>query len=101
MNKNLEKELNNTAYVLIIAVELIYIYVSENENKLSDEKKNDLVTLGRFILFLTALYFLINAYITHKRENNKGQFKQLVAAFFAIIAAIIRLTIKDDDITFR
>ena len=67
----------------------------------TDEEKNTLVKLGRKILFITAIYFIINAFIGLKKEKNKSQYKQVIAAIFALIASFIRLTIKDDDITFR
>ena len=98
MDENLERTLNTTAYILIIIVEMIYIYVTNND--LNDDK-NNLVYLGRTILLITAIYFLINAFIGLSYEKNSSQYKQVIASFFALLAAFIRITIKDDDITFR
>ncbi len=99
MDENLERTLNTTAYILIIIVEIIYIYVTNND--LNDDDKNSLVHLGRTILFITAIYFFINAFIGLSYEKNSSQYKQVVASFFALLAAFIRITIKDDNITFR
>lgn len=101
MNNETEKTLNTIAYILIIIAEIIYIYVTQKDNEITDEEKNTLVKLGRKILFITAIYFIINAFIGLKKEKNKSQYKQVIAAIFALIASFIRLTIKDDDITFR
>lgn len=101
MNENLERKLNTWAYIITIIVEIIYIYVTNNEDNLSDEQANDLVRLGRFLLFIVALYFIINAIIGLRINNNESQKKQVIAASLALIAAIIRISIRSDDITFR
>lgn len=100
MDKNLERTLNTAAYILIIIVEIIYIYVTNNDLN-DDDDKNSLVHLGRTILFITAIYFFINAFIGLSYEKNSSQYKQVVASFFALLTAFIRITIKDDNITFR
>ena len=41
MDENLERTLNTTAYILIIIVEIIYIYVTNND--LNDDDKNSLL----------------------------------------------------------
>lgn len=99
INNNLEKNLNTISYSLIILVEVIYIYV--NNNNLSEEDKNFLVKLGRKILLFTAIYYLVLAFIGLKKKKNIGQYKQVIASIFAFLAAFIRITIKDDDISFR
>lgn len=101
MNKKLERKLNTWAYIITIIVEIIYIYVTNNEDKISNEEQNNLVRLGRFLLFIVALYFIINAIIGLRVEYNESQRKQVSAASLAFIAAIIRLTITSDDINFR
>ena len=101
MDKELERKLNTWAYIITIIVEIIYIYVTNNEDNISSEEQNRLVRLGRFLLFVVALYFIINAIIGLKVENNESQRKQVIAASLAFVAAIIRLTITSDDINFR
>ena len=101
MNKKLERKLNTYAYIIIIFVEIIYIYVTNNEDNLNDEDANNLVKLGRALLFITSLYFIINALIGYKGNKSTSQYKQVVAATLALIAAFIRTTITSDDITFR
>ena len=101
MNKELERKLNTWAYIITIIVEIIYIYVTNNEDSISTEEQNNLVRLGRFLLFVVALYFIINAVIGLRVEYNESQRKQVIAASLAFIAAIIRLTITSDDINFR
>ena len=101
MNEELERKLNTSAYVIIIIVEIIYIYVTNNQDNLGDEKANNLVKLGRFLLFITSLYFIINALIGYKGNKSTSQYKQVVAAALALVAAAIRITITSDDITFR
>ena len=101
MNENLERKFNTTAYIIIIIVEIIYIYVTNNEDNLSSEDANNLVKLGRFLLFLTSSYFIINALIGYKNNKSTSQEKQVIAAFLAVVAAYIRTTITSDDITFR
>lgn len=101
MNKELERKLNTWAYIITIIVEIIYIYVTNNEDSISTEEQNNLVRLGRFLLFIVALYFIINAIIGLRVEYNESQRKQVSAASLAFIAAIIRLTITSDDINFR
>lgn len=101
MNKELERKLNTWAYIITIIVEIIYIYVTNNEDKISNEEQNNLVRLGRFLLFVVALYFIINAIIGLRVEYNESQRKQVSAASLVFIAAIIRLTITSDDINFR
>ena len=56
MNKELERKLNTWAYIITIIVEIIYIYVTNNEDNISNEEQNNLVRLGRFLLFVVALY---------------------------------------------
>lgn len=101
MDKKLERKLNTCAYIIIIFVEIIYIYVTNNEDNLSNDEQSNLVNLGRSLLFLTALYFIINALIGYKDNKSTSQEKQVIAAFLAVIAAYIRTTIISDDITFR
>lgn len=101
MNKELERKLNTWAYIITIIVEIIYIYVTNNEDNISEEEQNNLVRLGRFLLFVVALYFIINAVIGLRVEDNESQRKQVSAASLVFIAAIIRLTITSDDINFR
>jgi hypothetical protein len=79
MNEELERKLNTSAYVIIIIVEIIYIYVTNNQDNLGDEKANNLVKLGRFLLFITSLYFIINALIGYKGNKSTSQYKQVVA----------------------
>ena len=59
---NIEDKLNTIAYLVTIIVEAIYIYVTNKKN-ISNEDKNTLVKLGRTLLFLVAIYFVINAFI--------------------------------------
>lgn len=101
MDESLERKLNTSAYIIIIIVEIIYIYVTNNQDNLSDEDANNLVRLGRFLLFITSLYFIINAIIGYKGNKSTSQYKQVVAATLALMAAIIRVTITSNDITFR
>lgn len=101
MNNELERQLNTCAYVITIVVEIIYIYVTNNQDNISDEEANNLVKLGRTLLFIVALYFVINAFIGYKNNKSSSQYKQVLAASLAILAALIRLTITSDDITFR
>ena len=101
MDENLERKLNTSAYVIIIIVEIIYIYVTNNQNNLTDEEQSNLVKIGRFLLFITSLYFIINALIGYKGNKSTSQYKQVVAATLALIASFIRITITSDDITFR
>ena len=37
MDEELERKLNTSAYVIIIIVEIIYIYVTNNQDNISDE----------------------------------------------------------------
>ena len=60
-----EKYLNTTAYSLIIVAEIIYIYVTLNDDNITVEDKSYLVHLGRTILFITAIYFVINAFVCY------------------------------------
>ena len=101
MNKELERKLNTWAYIITIIVEIIYIYVTNNEDNISEEEQNNLVRLGRFLLFVVAFYFIVNAVIGLRVEDNESQRKQVSAASLVFIAAIIRLTITSDDINFR
>lgn len=101
MNKNLERKFNTTAYIIIILVEIIYIYVTNNEDNLNDDYRNNLVKLGRGLSFLTSSYFIINALVGYKDDKSSSQEKQVIAALLAVIAAYIRTTITSDDITFR
>ena len=101
MNEELERKLNTSAYIIIIIAEFIYIYVTNNQDNLNDDKANDLVKLGRFLLFITSLYFIINALIGYQGNKSTSQYKQVVAATLALVAAVIRITITSDDITFR
>ena len=52
-------------------------------------------------MMIKIAYFFINAFIGLSYEKNSSQYKQVVASFFALLAAFIRITIKDDNITFR
>lgn len=97
---NIEDKLNTIAYLVTIIVEAIYIYVTNKKN-ISNEDKNTLVKLGRTLLFLVAIYFVINAFIGLNKEKNKSQIKQVIASVLVLLAALTRLTIKSDDITFR
>lgn len=101
MDENLERKLNTLAYIITIIVEIIYIYVTNNEDNLGREEADNLVRLGRFLLFLVALYFVINAIVGLNVESNESQKKQVIAAAFVLIASIIRLSITSDNITFR
>jgi len=101
MNENLERKLNTTAYIIIIIVEIIYIYVTNNEDNLSSDEANDLVELGRFLSFVTALYFIINALLNYNNNKSTSQEKQVISALLAVIAAYIRTTITSDNITIR
>lgn len=101
MNDELERVLNTLAYIITIIVEIIYIYVTNNQDNISDEDANNLVKLGRTLLFIVALYFVINAFIGYNSNKSSSQYKQVLAASLAILAAIIRLSITSDDITFR
>ncbi len=97
---DLDDKLNTIAYVITIIVEAIYIYVT-NKKDISNDDKNTLVRLGRALLFLVATYFVINAFVGLSKEKNEGQIKQLIASILVLLAALTRLTIKNDDITFR
>ena len=97
---DLEDKLNTIAYVITIIVEAIYIYVT-NKKDISNDDKNTLVRLGRALLFLVATYFVINALVGLSKEKNESQIKQVIAAILVLLAALTRLTIKNDDITFR
>ena len=97
---DLEDKLNTIAYVITIIVEEIYIYVT-NKKDISNDDKNTLVRLGRSLLFLVATYFVINALVGLSKEKNESQIKQVIASILVLLAALTRLTIKNDDITFR
>ena len=97
---DLEDKLNTIAYVITIIVEAIYIYVT-NKKDISNDDKNTLVRLGRALLFLVATYFVINAFVVLSKEKNESQIKQVIASILVLLAALTRLTIKNDDITFR
>ena len=97
---DLEDKLNTIAYVITIIVEAIYIYVT-NKKDISNDDKNTLVRLGRDLLFLVATYFVINAFVGLSKEKNESQIKQVIASILVLLAALTRLTIKNDDITFR
>ncbi len=97
---DLEDKLNTIAYVITIIVEAIYIYVT-NKKDISNDDKNTLVRLGRALLFLVAIYFTINAFVGLSKEKNESQIKQVIASILVLLAALTRLTIKSDDITFR
>ena len=101
MDKELERKLNTWAYIITIIVEIIYIYVTNNEDNISEKEQKSLVRLGRFLLFVVASYLIINAVIGLNVKNNESQRKQVIAASLVFIAAIIRLTITSDDINFR
>lgn len=101
MDNETEKIINTYAYIAIIIAEIIFIYVINNEDKLTNEESNNLVFLARTILLIVAIYFLINAFIGLNENNNKSQYKQVIASIFALIAAFTRFTIKSDDIEFR
>lgn len=101
MDKNIERKFNTSAYIIIIIVEIIYIYVTNNEDVISDDEQSNLVTLGRYLLFITNIYFIINALIGYKDNKSTSQEKQVIAASLAVIASFIRTTITSDDITFR
>ena len=96
---DLEDKLNTIAYVITIIVEAIYIYVTNKD--ISNDDKNTLVRLGRALLFLVATYFVINAFVGLSKEKNESQIKQVIASILVLLAALTRLTIKNDDITFR
>ena len=97
---DLEDKLNTIAYVITIIVEAIYIYVT-NKKDISNDDKKTLVRLGRALLFLVATYFVINAFVSLSKEKNESQIKQVIASILVLLAALTRLTIKNDDITFR
>lgn len=101
MNEELERKLNTCAYIITIIVEIIYIYVTNNEDNLSEEDASNLVDLGRTLLFIIAIYFIINALFNLRSNKSKSQYKQVFAAFLAVIAAYIRTTITSDNITIR
>jgi len=101
MNEELERKLNTSAYIITIIVEIIYIYVTNNQDNLSDEDANNLVKLGRSLLLIVAIYFIINAFTGLNVNKTKSQYKQVIAASLALVAAYIRTTITSDDITFR
>lgn len=101
MDEKLERKLNTYAYIITIFVEIIYIYVTNNEDNLSEDDASSLVNLGRFLLFIVALYFIINALIRYKTDKSLSQTKQVVAAILVLIASIIRVSITSDDINFR
>ena len=96
---DLEDKLNTIAYIITIIVEAIYIYTT-NKKDISNDDKNTLVRLGRSLLFLVALYFVINAFVGLSKEKNESQIKQVIASILVLLAAFTRLTIKNDDITF-
>ena len=97
---DLEDKLNTIAYVITIIVEAIYIYVT-NKKDISNDDKNTLVRLGRALLFLVATYFVINAFVDLRKKKNESQIKQVIASILVLLAALTRLTIKNDEITFR
>lgn len=101
MDEKLERKLNTYAYIITIIVEIIYIYVTNNEDNLSEDDASNLVKLGRTLLLIVAIYFIINAFIGLSVNKTKSQYKQVFAASLALIAAYIRTTITSDDITFR
>lgn len=101
MNNEQEKIMNTYAYIIIIIAEIIFIYVINNDEKISNEDANNLVFLARALLFIAAIYFLVNALIGLNEDNSESQHKQVIASFFALIAAFTRLTIKSDNIEFR
>lgn len=96
-----EQKLDTIAYTIVIITAFIYLYVTINENKLSKGEFNKLVKFARTLSFITALYFLINALIGLEYEKNDGQYKQVTASILIVLAALTRLSIKDDSIEFR
>ena len=52
MDNELEKKLNTLAYIVIIFAEVIYIYVTNNGDKITKEDADNLVTLARTLLFI-------------------------------------------------
>ena len=42
MNENIERKLNTSAYIIIILVEIIYIYVTNNKDSLNDEDQGNI-----------------------------------------------------------
>ena len=68
MNEELERKLNTSAYIITIIVEIIYIYVTNNQDNLSDEDANNLVKLGRSLLLMHLLGLML---IKQKVNINK------------------------------
>jgi len=101
MDEELERKLNTSAYIITIIVEIIYIYFINNEDNLNEDYASNLIKLERFIFLIVAIYFIINALIGYKGNKSTSQYKQVVAATLALVAAVIRITITSDNITFR
>ena len=100
MDNKTENFFNTLAYILIIIAEIIFIYVTNNNN-LNEEEKDELVSIARNILLITAIYFFINSLIGLNKNRNMSQYKQVLAAILILIASSIRTNIKNSDITFR
>lgn len=100
MDNKTENLFNTLAYILIIIAEIIFIYVTNNNN-LNEKEKDELVSIARNILLITAIYFFINSLMGLNKNRNISQYKQVLAAILVLIASSIRTNIKSSDITFR
>lgn len=96
-----EQKYNTIAYVIVIITAFIYLYVTINEDKLNKNDFNNLVRLARKLAFITAAYFFINALVGLQYERNSSQYKQVIASLLIVLAAVTRLSIKDENIEFR
>ncbi len=101
MDSDREQLFNTIFYLLFIATGFVYLYITVNDNRLSNEEHDRLVTLARNLSVITAVYFLINAIIGLKQDNSIDQYKQIIASLLILIGSLTRQSIKGYNIEFR
>lgn len=101
MNNINEKNLNTIFYILVIVTASIFLYIVQNEDNMKEEERKLLVTIARILAFITASYFVINAIYGLNFDKSNSQYKQVIASILILIAALTRLSIKEDIIEFR
>lgn len=101
MADNEEQTLSEFFYIIVLIAAFIYLYLTDQKDKLSKEEIHNLVMAGRALSFIAAAYFLINSIIGLKKNNTEEQQKQFAASLLVFIAAIIIVSIKGNDIEFK